>query len=405
MKHPCIPFIRRLSRRQGGFSLVELMISIVLALLIVTGMGSVYLSVSRTNAEMAKTNDVIENGRIATDLMAEDLAHAGFWGKWAPDFDNFNATTVPTDVPTAIPDPCLAFDAANWTDAFKLNLLGIAVQGLDVAPGTCAALLVNKAPNTVIPTDVLVVRRVNNCNPGVGNCEALNTSKVYMQPSNCASEIAASHKFVLDTTGHTLTKRDCATLESRWKFIQNLYYIRSYAATVGDGIPTLMKSTFDVLAGTPTQASPQAMVEGIEGFAVEWGVDAQGRCYDAAIRPTAVADYTKAPTRVDPASCTANTTHPEFNVVPLYRGDGVPDTDFVRCTTVAPCTAAQLMNVVAARIYVLARSREATPGYSDTKIYKLAGTNYGPFNDAYRRHVYQMTVRLNNVAGRRETPP
>jgi type IV pilus assembly protein PilW len=79
-----------------------------------------------------------------------------------------------------------------------------------------------------------------------------------------------------------------------------------------------------------------------------------------------------------------------------------------------PCTAAQLSNVVAVRIYVLARSRDTTPGYTDTKSYCLGDLNpngscpaanqIAAANDSYKRHVFSSTMRLINVSGRRETP-
>ncbi len=53
-----------------------------------------------------------------------------------------------------------------------------------------------------------------------------------------------------------------------------------------------------------------------------------------------------------------------------------------------PCTVDQLSNVTAVKIYVLVRSREPTPGYTDTKTYTLGGTTLGPFNDEFKRHVY-----------------
>ena len=45
-----------------------------------------------------------------------------------------------------------------------------------------------------------------------------------------------------------------------------------------------------------------------------------------------------------------------------------------------------------------------TFSYTDTKTYTLAGNTVGPFNNAYRRHVYSGLVRIMNVAGRRDTP-
>ena len=63
-----------------------------------------------------------------------------------------------------------------------------------------------------------------------------------------------------------------------------------------------------------------------------------------------------------------------------------------------------LINTTAVRIWVLARSRDETAGYTDTKEYILAGESYGPYNDGFKRHVYTTTVRLPNISGRRERP-
>jgi len=87
------------------------------------------------------------------------------------------------------------------------------------------------------------------------------------------------------------------------------------------------------------------------------------------------------------------------------RGDGIPDGAFVRCTAATPCTADQLANATAVRVYVLARRREATNGYTDTKEYQLGASGaIGSFDDGFKRHVYATTVRLINVSGRRERP-
>jgi len=72
------------------------------------------------------------------------------------------------------------------------------------------------------------------------------------------------------------------------------------------------------------------------------------------------------------------------------------------CNSAADCVAA---NVVEVRMHVLARSLEATPGFTDTKTYVLGNTGtLGPFNDGFKRHVFTTSVRLVNPAGRRETP-
>jgi type IV pilus assembly protein PilW len=69
-----------------------------------------------------------------------------------------------------------------------------------------------------------------------------------------------------------------------------------------------------------------------------------------------------------------------------------------------PCTTAQLSNTVAVKLYVLARSTQSTPGYTDDKTYQLGSTTLNAFGDQYKRHVFSTTVRLVNISGRRETP-
>jgi type IV pilus assembly protein PilW len=65
-------------------------------------------------------------------------------------------------------------------------------------------------------------------------------------------------------------------------------------------------------------------------------------------------------------------------------------------------TAEQFSQVVAVRIYLLARANEPTPGYTDAKTYDLGlhGT-VAPAN-GYKRKLFETVVRLQNVAGWRE---
>jgi len=104
--------------------------------------------------------------------------------------------------------------------------------------------------------------------------------------------------------------------------------------------------------------------------------------------------------------------NPYHKVTPTNRGDGVPEGDYVNASGVVcngatngtlpdRCTAS---NVVAAQIFVLARSLESTPGYTDTKTYQLGDLEMTPLDKRFKRHVFATTVRLVNPAGRRDTP-
>jgi type IV pilus assembly protein PilW len=361
------------------------MVSMAIGLVIVAALVALFAGTSRNNREMASANSVIENGRFAIQLLEDDLVHAGYWGTWVPRFDNTTFQDPPGDVPTAVPDPCLAYDPADWDAAYYSNLIGIPVQAYeaDDAGLPCAAVAADRVANS----DVLIVRHAEMCVPGVGECEADTNGKIYIQSSLCATETTP---LAIGPNGadFTLTARNCTALAEKRKFISHIYYVRDYARAAGDGIPTLVRSEFDLVGGVLSHQPPVALIEGVDTMRVEIGID------DTSVTGEAV-DNAAAVDWVDAETKTA----------PRNRGDGIPDGAFVRCTDATPCTADQLANATAVRVYVLARSREPTTGYTDTKEYQLGASGaVGPFDDGFKRHVYATTVRLINVSGRRERP-
>lgn len=474
--------------RQRGFSLVELMISVTISLVILGGLSAMLVNVSRTNSEMAKSNSQIENGRFAVQVLESDLVHAGFWGEYVPQFDDLSWLFKASDAPSAVPDPCKAYAAddldpattADWDFTHINNLLGIAVQTSEDAPGTCAL------PSKKASTDVLVVRHAATCIAGEPNCDAEVAGKLYFQSGMCTtgtwgtatggsnntivlqapssnsntSAINDGYKGmrirlltgpgagdtrvisgyaantytvtvasnwstnpiagttytivdeVLSTSSFPLKKRSCLATDvaAKRKFESNIYYIRDYAATAGDGIPTLVRSSFDP-AGPAALAhqAPEALVEGIERFAVELGIDnIRKRCL-----PHAAVDAVNTIVRINPATCLTDPANDALNTLARNRGDGNADL-FIRCTTAVPCTADQLRNAVTTKIHLLVRNTEPTLGYTDTKTYCLASIPLdgvcpaaslaGPFSDGYKRHLFSTSIRLTTISGRRETP-
>lgn len=378
---------------QSGFSLIELMVAVTISLLILVSLIAVYVNLSRSNSEMARTNIQIENGRFAIQLLQNDIAHAGFWGTYVPQFDDLSSVDEPVlasvaggTVPTAVPDACLEYSVANWTNEYKNNLLGIAVHADEGVPSGCSAVVTNKKADT----DVLVVRHAETCVVGAANCDPDTAGQLYLQSTLCSDESSTPYVLGDDAAGFTLTKKDCATPADKRRFGSTIYYIRDYAVTSGDGIPTLMRSQFDLddASGSLGHQDATALIEGIEGFRVEFGIDNRSDT-------GASTNYTQQVIWADPTRL----------VSPTNRGDGIPDGAFVRCQAASPCTTAQLADAVAVRVYILARAREASPGHVDKKKYALgSAAEIGPFNDGFKRHVFSTTVRLNNISGRRETP-
>jgi type IV pilus assembly protein PilW len=376
--------------RSAGFGLVELMVSLAIGLVLIAALVALFLGTSRNNREMASANSMIENGRFAIQLLENDVVHAGFWGTYVPLFDDATATGVPDDVPTLVPDPCL--DYATWDAAYVEALLGVYLQAYDedevTAGPVCAGVVNDMSPDS----DLLVVRHAETCAAGTAPCAAETNNHLYIQGSLCTGDTA---RYVLGQKGvdaFPLTRINCTTLAERREYVSNMYYVQELVTTDANGIattiPTLVRSSFTQAGGTLAHRAPVPLVEGIDAFRVEFGMDSASGTGDAV-------DYSAAIDWEDDLN----------KAMATNRGDGIPDDAFVRCDSVTPCDQADLMNVTAVRIYVLARSREPTPGYTDTKEYTLGtAPALGPYNDGFKRHVYTTTVRLPNVSGRRERP-
>jgi type IV pilus assembly protein PilW len=131
-----------------------------------------------------------------------------------------------------------------------------------------------------------------------------------------------------------------------WRYMPRIYHIRNYSVTSGDGIPTLCRKE---LNGTAMTDVP--LVEGVENIQIEFGIDTDGD---------------GAPNKYDPAP-----------------------------------SGADLNNIVNAKLYVLARSLDRDPIYTNDKTYNLGSVtlDYSDAPDNYYRRVFEGTISLRNVSG------
>jgi type IV pilus assembly protein PilW len=198
-------------------------------------------------------------------------------------------------------------------------------------------------------TDILVVRRTSTI-PTTGG---LTAGKVYVQATGCRNDLDQHKDFVVDVgsnaSSFALQKRGCATASDIYELQTRIYYVSN------ETIPTLRLLTI-----SGTSSTNEALIQGIEDLRIEYGLDNAG-------------------------------------------SDGAADA-FRKCLSSSdPCAATDWANMMAVRVYVLARNLSGVVGYSDTKTYPMgSGVVLGPFNDQYRRHAYTGAVRLMNPAGRRE---
>jgi len=386
--------------RSTGFSLIELMIAMTIGLLLLSGLAMIFVNSSDTSRELQKTAQQIENGRYAIDVVSQDLRLAGFYGH----LHDLGAITMP-----ATPDPCdssnTVVGAAGDTDLLRAlrfpvqgyrGIIGSAsVTGDDWASGltaACSAILTGA--NLKKGSDVLVIRRADT--NVLTAADTTTSNGFYLQASGTAAEIQLGGGGALGNcpTATEHCKADGSTVSvlrlangaspapaaPMRKLHVRVYFVApcsigsaANGACTGaageDTIPTLKR--LELTASGNITLVP--LVEGIEYFKVEYGVDTG---------PLA-----------------------GVNVNTGLVGDGTVD----RYYQIPPDWTA----VIAAKVYLLARNTDPTADFTDSKTYKLgsaaATDNFTvPLatgaNAKYKRHVYTAAVQLVNLAGRREIP-
>ena len=362
-----------------GFTIIEFMVGIAISLLIMASLGTLLVNTSASNREVEKANAQIENGRFGVALLRDEIKLAGFYG----DFGDVQKAAA------ALPALC------NTAKADVQSALLLPIQTVSSA-ATGALAGCGPGPNVLAGTDIIVVRRADThavcgvdtdpftpAKPTVGEYYLQSRAK----PSDYAVQIGAAG-FVFGVTAAdgtptsfcravkaagvadrvcptgTITANTsgtCAgfTAGTISKLHVSIYFISPCNVCSGaklDTLPTLKRLVLEVGGYTL-----EPLVEGIENLAIQLGVD----------------------------------TSADGDVV----GYGSPD-KFVE----TPADMSEWANVVAARIYVLSRSVDTTPGHSDSKSYLLGTRVIAAKNDGYKRHVFNTLVRIENLAIRREIP-
>ena len=377
--------------RQQGLSLIELMIAITLGLLVLAGLTTVFVTASESQRELQRSAQQIENGRYAMDTLSNDINMAGFYGRYSAYTD-----------PTAIPDPCITGNEAALATSLRTPIQAIIAPDqsstANLTGTSCGTYLTG---NLQAGSDILVIRRADTSplrypadgfSPVVATSDTMTTNEVYMQTNpKDVSVFFGAGAAVSAASPNTVLQRN-GNAESVRKYRVHIYFVApcsldhpcSSSSDGGSPIPTLKRLELSVSGGART-FTVVPIAEGVQAFKVELGID-------------------NTPTAVN--SCTTR------------KGDGAPDVYLPNSTTSA-ITAADLSGVVSAKVWIVARSPQTTPGYTDTKTYAVGtatdvlgagtvagtGLTYGPYNDAYKRHAFFSEMRAVNPSARREVPP
>lgn len=348
------------AQAQMGFTLVEIMVSMVIGLLLVAGVVALAATGSQGNRQIERQVRQIENGRFAIDVLSDHLRHAGFYGGLYPPVAPMPA------LPAALPDPCGAA-----TPTFVENGMRLFLQGLDSPAGDPAGSCLTDADH-VDGTDVVTIRRAGTL--ARTPAYAAGRSALFLQAAAGDYRLDLGTQSDPDANGFGVTQSNAAGLQVAaplrdWQ-VETFYIAprtRPVDATPCDGdqsdagraIPTLMRLR---LAGSAWCAEPLAA--GIEMLQIEYGIDTSD--------------------------------------------NGIPN-QFEE----QPDNPQEWADVVGLRLYLLARTQQPLGAATDPKTYRMGegvpgpdGTDdfTPPAGDGHKRHLFTSTVRLANPAGRREKP-
>lgn len=364
--------------RQSGFSLVELMIAVTLGLLLLAGVGHIFLGSKQTYRMQEGMSRVQENGRFALGFLSRDIRMAGYVG-CSKNVGTINNT---------LNGPPPSFDPARGIQGWEYTGTGPgATYGLNAgaAPvSTTGGAWLTAGGNVLDDFKALpgsdIVRIWTSgpdgpatiVNPG-GITPGANTTVRVVPPtipfaddeilllSDCSSADIVQACTVQSVNGGTemqfTLSQGCnpgniaaLTLGTQAggevvRLVSYIYYIGK-RGDIAANPPALMRRPLNydgAVAG-----APEELIEGVESMQILYGEDTNGDgSADRQVAANQVADWTR---------------------------------------------------VVSTRAALLVRGEEQTNSTADTATYDLAGTLIDPVDDRRHRRVFATTIQLRNRA-------
>jgi type IV pilus assembly protein PilW len=318
------------TRNQLGFTLVELMIAIGLSMILSIAVVTVFANNRHSFNQDANVQRMQDDARHALREITYEISMAGHYA------DLLIPGSVTRDNNLTLTTDCGPIGTAEWMYQTVQAGTGqfLSVVALDNAtPAQAAAnFTCINGGEFVDGTDVVAIKRVAGVRAGVptnGNIYLRTNGTVgllYQEPLTTPPVIPIPAP------------------NAAWEYRPSIFYIRNFARTPGDDIPTLCKK---VLRGPAPGMTTECIATGIEDLQMEYGID---------------------------------TTN-----------DG-----FANLYLPAP-TLAEMQSVVVARVTLLARSAKSDSKYQNDKTYNLSNADPLSPADGFRRQVVSTTIGIQNI--------
>jgi len=318
------------SNNQAGFSVVELMVAMLLSMTLGVAVVSVFVNNSHSFSQDDNVSRMQDDARFALQELAFEISMAGHYGEL-----HVPAIVTP-DANLSIGVDCGPAGEVNWMyrtveagsgETHSIAAIDNATNAAVLASHSCFS-----SGEVLEGTDVVSIKRVAGAEAG-----ALRAGGVYLRTNGTVGLL-----FRAPFPGAPTVSIDPPRAD--WEFRPSIYYIRQFANTPGDGIPTLCRK---VLRGAGPNMTTECLATGIENLQVEYGID------------------------------TTEDGHPNVYLPSPSLAD--------------------IQGVVSARIFLLARTTDIDTRYANDKTYSISNApDYLP-GDSFHRRVFSTSVTIQNI--------
>ncbi|MDP9084394.1 MAG: PilW family protein [Pseudomonadota bacterium] len=358
-------------KNHRGFSIVELMVAITLALIVTTGVISVFVGSRAAYQSTAGVGAVAEGGRFALDFLQQAVRNAGYMAcdNTQKQISILNAATT---LPFNFTQPLGGFEAKNTGGAGAYSIAAAPVAP-DGATGHWAGTGLDPSlaapPLVVQNTDVLVVRE------SLPNSQAVYVTAIVDGANNFTVNLQGSL-----VNGELAVISDCA--KSAAMQITNISGGPANAVIThqAGGVPGNTASAFPVSFGIGSQVTPIDTII----YYIGQGADGDGALWAYDLNATNV--------------FTATELVPDIEAMQILYGVDVNGTQ----TVGEYITADQVIDfntVISVKIAVLAASQPGSrsiPAVAPT--YTLLGNTVTVPRDSRARQVFEITIGVRNAA-------
>ena len=326
------------ARHNTGFGLVEMMVALVISLILLAGVGQIFLSSKKSYQIQTSMARQQENGRFVIESINQDLRRAGYWG------GNADITQITGSQPRLDDD----FKCSS-TDNTWGRMLGGRIYGLNDTNDSTNYVCI--PDSDYLRGDVLVVRyaapwQVCSEDDGCITTQDFEDDRLYIR-----STLFESRMFKGSEENNTANTENISGIPAvrTAELIAHAYYIGPSSspkctenlADADKPVPALFREALDN-EGQPVK---EEIAYGVDHLQLRYGLDTDGNL------------------SVD-------------HFVDAYAG-------------------MDWGQVIAAKIWLLARAECPETGYHNNNTYTMADVAYSP-DDAFRRQLYTTTVRLRN---------